>query len=157
MAISDVTFLTIKSATRDLVRDCGGVMRAGRIASVSDTTVSRWQTPGNGDVITIMAALALEAECGVPWVTSAMAEANGCRLGDPSGGGAVPANLQRLHAEADLAMSETGMEIQRALEDGHVTPGEAEVIDRKAAKSEQKLRAVRQRVAVLKVVGGREP
>lgn len=157
MPISEATLKAIKSATRDLVEDCGGVVRAGRLASVSDTTVSRWQKPGTGDLIPLMAALALEAECGVPWVTLAMAEANGYRLSDPSASEAK-ANLQRLHAEADLAMSETGVVLQEALDDGIVTPTEAEIVDRHAAKLERKIREFRQGVAVHKmtvVEGGR--
>ncbi|MCM5556304.1 hypothetical protein M4J40_01405 [Pleomorphomonas sp. NRK JP5] len=151
MSPIDDALSLIKGATRDLVKACGGLTRCERICGFSDSSISRWTLSTYGDVIPIMAALVLEAECGVPWVTSAMAEVNGRRLGDASGGAAVSVSLQRLHAEADLAMSETGLEVQKAFEDGRVTPSEAEVMDRKAAKTEQKVREFRQGLAGFKV------
>src|SRR5688572_21361412 len=80
--ISDAWFHRVKGATRDLIVRCGGVVRAGEIASTSKTEVSRWQTTGTDDIISLPAALALEAECGAPLVTAAMADLHGRRLSD---------------------------------------------------------------------------
>lgn len=151
MSMSDDALSRIKGATRDLVLACGGLERTARICGFSDSTISRWQLPRYGDVIPLMAALMLEAECQDPCVTRTMAEINGCRLGDGSGSAPEHSNLSILHAETDLAVSEMGMTLQRALDDGHVSPTEAELVDRDAAKAESKLRELRQGVARYKI------
>lgn len=151
MSMSDDAITRVKGATKDLVRSCGGLERSARICGFSDSTISRWQLPKYGDVIPIMAALTLEAECEIPWVTSAMAEINGCRLAEPGGDRSGGANLRRLYAEADLALSEAGLALQEAEEDGVVTPTEAELLDHHAAKHELKWREFRQGVAKYKV------
>ncbi len=80
--IPDAWFHRVKSATRDLVKLCGGVERAGEITHMSKSEVSRWQAGGPEVIIPITAALALEAECGVACVTSAMAGLTGRRLSE---------------------------------------------------------------------------
>lgn len=83
MAISEAWFHRLKAATRDLVKVCGGVVRAGEISGYSKTEVGRWQSATDTDVIPIPAALALEADSGRAFVSSVMAELNGRRLGEP--------------------------------------------------------------------------
>ena len=61
-AVSDHFLYRLKAATRDLVKLVGGVVRAGEITSHSKTTVSRWQSVTDPDVIDLCAAIALEVE-----------------------------------------------------------------------------------------------
>lgn len=108
--ISDAWFHRIKSATRDLVKMAGGVVRAGEIANASKSEVSRWQSATDADVISLPAALALEGECGVPLVTSVMAELNGRRLSDPDAEGREASNLFARHAEVLRSSGEMASE-----------------------------------------------
>ncbi len=57
--ISDAWFHRVKSATRDLVQACGGVVRSGELAHVSKTEVSRWQTATDEAIIPLPAVLVL--------------------------------------------------------------------------------------------------
>jgi hypothetical protein len=83
--ISDQDLQRIKAATRDLVRGCGGLDRAAEIALLSRSELSRCQSPTAPSIISIPAAVALEAECGVPYVTQAMAAIQGRTLSGPDG------------------------------------------------------------------------
>lgn len=157
--IPDAWFHRVKSATRDLVKLCGGVERAGEIAHVSDTVVSRWQTGGDPAIITVPAVLALEAECGVACVTSIMAGLNGRRLvdGDETSGGDASAIVAR-HAEVMRAVGEMMTAYASAARDGRFTPAEAEAMDRAAGHVATSLDAWRNDIAAAKgprlVAGG---
>lgn len=150
--ISDVWFHQIKSATRDLVKLCGGVIRAGELANTSKTEVSRWQTATAPDLIDLAAALALEAECGLPLVTTVMAELNGRRLTDEASAQSASSLLDR-HAEVLRKSAETATLMARALEDMTITPAEAEQLDRAAAEQETSLRSFRAGLAAVKATG----
>lgn len=153
--ISDAWFHRVKSATRDLIKLSGGVVRAGEIASVSKTEVSRWQTATDPDVISLPAALALEAECGVPLVTTVMAELNGRRLSDPEVDTAArgATNIMAQHAEFLRCSAEVSASTAAAVVDQQVTPAEAEIIDRKLAELERVIADKRQGLAGLKAGG----
>lgn len=127
--ISDAWFFQIKAATRDAVVRCGGVIRSGEIAIASKSEVSRWQSVTDPDIITIPAALALEAEIGVPLITSVMASLNGRRLSDASESGDSAACLFRDHADLMRKSAEVQSTMAEALADGSVTPAEAERVD----------------------------
>lgn len=155
--ISDAWFHRVKSATRDLVKACGGVVRAGELAHASKSEVSRWQSPADSDLISIPAALALEGECGLPLVTTAMADLHGRRLSDPDAEGAVVANVFTRHAEAMRAAAELMAAGAKAAEDGRLTGAEAEIMDRAASAAELSIAQLRRDLAgakTLKVVGG---
>ncbi len=81
-AISDAWFFRIKAATRDAIVRAGGVVRAGEITLASKTEASRWQSVTDEAIIPIPAALALEAEIGMPVITEAMADLQGRRLSE---------------------------------------------------------------------------
>lgn len=149
-------FHRIKSATRDLVTACGGVDRSKDIASVSSSEISRWQVASQPALITIGAALALEAECGVPYVTAAMAEIGGRALADPSADGRPSADLDGAMMRTASAFSSSMTEYVDARADGVVTPSEAERVDRALGKLEGELAAVRGTLAhhKLRSVGG---
>ena len=148
--ISETWFHRIKAATRDLTDLCGGVVRSGEIANVSDTSVSRWRVATCSDVIPIPAALALEDECGVPVVTTVMAELNGRRLTDGAGKGGSGAAVAARQAEFFRAASEMMAQGATALADGDVTAAEAEIWDRFAAGAERELAALRLDLAAIK-------
>lgn len=147
--ISDAWFHRVKAATRDLVKLCGGVARAGEIAAASTSAISRWQHAGQEDIIPIAAVLALETDCGVPCVTSAMAGLQGRSLTDPDAEGEAgdTATLARLGAEVAQAHANMMIVSAQAHADGIVTPAEAEQIDRAAAEAEVALAAKRRALA----------
>lgn len=150
--ISDAWFHRIKAATRDLVRLCGGVVRAGEVAHTSKSEVSRWQTAQDPDIIPIASALALQAECGVPLITTVMADLEGRRLSDPEtdSAGASTSSIRTHHAEFLRASADVSVATASALADGEVSPAEAEIIDRELAEMERTISAKRQAIAGLK-------
>jgi len=127
--MDEAWFFRIKAATRDLVKACGGVVRAGDLASVSKSEVGRWQSPGDPGVIGIPAAMVLEAECGCAYVTAVMAENAGRRLVEADGAVSVADLLGRQGAVA-RSSAELVAEIAEAAADGRITAAEAERIDR---------------------------
>lgn len=158
--ISDAWFHRIKAATRDLVKACGGIVRAGELALTSKSEVSRWQSAADPDVITLPAILALEADCGLPLVTSVMADLNGQRL---AGGEEVSAvQIANHHADALRHAAELMAQGAAALADGRVTPAEAALLDRAAGDLERALAPLRRTLSSVQaaplraVSGGRE-
>lgn len=141
--ISDAWFFRVKAATRDLVARCGGVVRAGELAMVSKTEISRWQSVGEEGIITIPAALALEAECGAPLVTAVMADLHGRRLSDEVSDTSAASCLFRDHAELMRRSAEVQASMSEALADGTVTPAEAERVDRDLRGLDQSLDRMR--------------
>ena len=154
--ISDTWFQRIKAATRDLVKACGGVERSAEIAHVSKSEVSRWQVVTDESVLPIPAAVALENECGLPFVTTVMAELNGRRLTDGAEGGGSAASVAARHAEVIRAAAELMANGVQALADGTLTPAEAEIFDRTAAEVQRALAPLRLDLAAAKAgdVGG---
>lgn len=130
--ISDHDLQRIKAATRDLVRDCGGIDRAAAIALLSRSEISRCQAPTAPCIISLPAALALEAECGVPYVTEMMAAIHGRTLSGPDGEGPSASNTDPLN-EFGRSIEQFGRWVSawgESHSDGVVTPSEAERVDR---------------------------
>ena len=152
--ISETWFHRIKAATRDLTDLCGGVERSGEIAHVSKTEVSRWRVATESSVISIPAALALETECGVPLVTTVMAELNGRRLSDGEGEGGSAAAVALQQAEFLRAASQVMAQGAVALADGKVTGAEADIWDRSAAEAQRGLAELRLGLAAVKAGEG---
>ncbi|MBA4204627.1 MAG: hypothetical protein C0457_06535 [Polymorphum sp.] len=148
--ISDAWFYRIKAATRDLVAHCGGIQRAADKSSSSKSQVGRWQSVTDGDVIPLPQVLALEADCGVPFVTTVMAELQGRRLTDAESGDVVTASgLHSAHAEAMRAAAETMAAMAAALADGRITKAEAEIINRNYGTLEGAVTKTRQALAAI--------
>lgn len=145
----------LKAATRDLVRQCGGIERAAQLTSYSDTHVSRWQSIGESSTIPLQAIVMLEADCGVPTVSSALAALNGRRLADPEA--AAPemrtsvlghfASIARKSSDLQSAMAD-------AMSDYRLTPTEAEVLTRAAGEMIATCHRVQQDMATVKARGG---
>lgn len=150
--ISDTWFHRVKSATRDLVKMVGGVVRAGEVAGVSKSEVSRWQSATDGDVISLPAALALEAECGVPLVTSAMAELQGRRVSDPNEED-VATCLLGAFTGVTMALGELQTVMATTLSDGKVTPAEAGTVTRAATSLEDRVTQLKLVMAGIKAGG----
>ncbi|MCA3636886.1 MAG: hypothetical protein IOC54_14310 [Methylobacterium sp.] len=121
--IADSWFIAIKQATRDLVLASRGVVAAGEVAHASRSEVSRWQCATDPDIIPLAAVLALEAECGQPLVTGAMARLHGMRLSGeaPSSAAAIAAS----HAQIMQHFARLMQDMAHALADGQITPSEA--------------------------------
>jgi hypothetical protein len=145
--ISDAWFHRVKGATRDLVVRCGGVVRAGEIAATSKSEVSRWQSTGADDIISVPAALALEAECGAPIVTAAMADLHGRRLSDDPIVGEAASCLVRDHAAVMRHAGELTASFAEAISDGTVTAVEADRADRIARDLDEVLDRFRRNLA----------
>jgi hypothetical protein len=99
-SISDAWFYRLKAAQKDLIERCGGIERAAGKSSSSKSQVGRWNNPGDPDIMVMSAVLLLEADCGVPFVTTAMAELNGRRLADPDNFAAATGSILARHADA---------------------------------------------------------
>lgn len=148
-ALQSDTFHRIKAATRDLVQLCGGLKRAGEVLGVSEQTVSRYQLPTHPELMPLAAVLILEGECGLSPVTRAMAQVNGRDLAEP-GEGAEAGCLMQRHADVMREVGDlmtTGADV---LNDGRVTPAEAERLDREAGDVEAALGRLRGDLASVK-------
>lgn len=145
----------LKAATRDLVRQCGGIERCAELTGYSDTQASRWQSVGETATIPLQAVVILEADCGVPTVSSALAALNGRRLADPEE--AAPemrssvlghfASIARKSSDLQAAMAD-------AMSDYRLTPAEAEVLTRAAGEMIATGHRVQQDMATVKARGG---
>lgn len=149
-AISEAWFHRIKAATRDLVKACGGIERAGEIAHAGKSTVSRWQHAGEEDIIPLPAVLALEADCDRPYVTRIMADLNGRGLTDPEAVADVAGSLTTHHNEVMRQFADLTTSVVSATADGVVSPAEAEIVDRDAAAMERALADLRRKMAAKK-------
>ncbi|WP_243368889.1 phage regulatory CII family protein [Microvirga solisilvae] len=149
--ISDAWFHRIKAATRDLVKACGQIERAAEIANVGKSTMGRYHSSTDPDIITMPAVLALESECGIPYITTVMAELNGRRLSDPEAAeGASISCVARGHAEVMRSSAEVGAVGADAFADMTMTPAEADIVDRQLADLITKATEQRQRLAAVK-------
>lgn len=151
---SSAWFHRIKAAQRDLIRLVGGIDRAAEISSVSPSHIGRMNNPRDTDLMPISVVYALESECGVPVVTSAMAELNGRRLTDPEndkaiGQGVVVAYSEMVRRAGDLI---SGGAV--AISDMVVTPAEATKMDRDAAELQEGIAILRKALAAVKASGG---
>jgi hypothetical protein len=153
MLSTDAMRLRMAAATRDLVTACGGVERAAGLASVSTSQVSRWQSAQHEDTIPLLAALALEADSGLPLVTAAMAAAHGRTLTDAASGAAA-ASVAHVMADVVGATGEVMARHSAAMADGRLTPAEAETLDRTVGALDRKVESLRQHLALVKCGGG---
>lgn len=160
--ISDAWFHRVKSATRDLVTACGGLKRVEAIAHASKSEVSRWQVATDEAIIPLPAVLVLEADCGLPLVTTVMADLGGRRLEGPSDETGGAAAMLGHCTETMRAASELFGSAAAAFADGKITGAELEILDRNAGALERILAGLRLGIAqakggpALKVVGQAE-
>lgn len=97
---TDAWFHRMKSAQRDLIKLAGGIERAAEITSFAKSSVGRWNNAGDAELMPPQAVYALEAECGVPVFTAAMAALHGRRLSDPDEHARKAGDVLQRYAEA---------------------------------------------------------
>ncbi|ACM36400.1 MULTISPECIES: hypothetical protein [Rhizobium/Agrobacterium group] len=147
-------FHRIKAAQRDLIRLVGGIERASEISSVSPSHIGRMNNPRDTDLMPISVVYALESECGLPLVTSAMAELSGRRLTDPEGDRAVEQSAILAYADMMQQAGDLFSGAAIAFSDLVATPAEATKMDRDAAALEAKIGVFRKALAGVKARGG---
>ena len=92
--------LRIKAAQHQLIALCGGIDDCVEVGNFGRSTVGRWYDLGDPTLMPLNAVIALEAHCGQPIVTAALAEINGRRLAAPDGEAASQISVMNHHAEA---------------------------------------------------------
>ncbi len=144
----------LKAALRDLIAACGGIERTAALSTLGKSTVGRWQDPDAKDFPNVAIVAALEAECGVPSVSRAMAELAGLPVGTRSADigqdGCIMASHAQTVGQAAQLMAEGAM----AFADNHVSPSEANALDRVAQKLERDLSEYRKILAGIRGEGG---
>ena len=140
-------FYRLKAAQRDLIKRVGGIERAAELASISKSQMGRFNNDGDPELMPIPAVLMLQRECGVPLVTTAMAELEGRRLADPEMGDAANACIMASHAEVVVQAGELMAAGAMAFADGRLTPSEAAGMDRAASALERAVAEFRKAAA----------
>jgi hypothetical protein len=154
--ITTAWFHRIKAAQRDLIRLSGGIERSAEISSISKSHIGRMNNATDPELMPLHAVYALESECGVPVVTSAMAELSGKRLVDPEGEQGANHCLIAAYSDTVRKAGELISGGAVAIADLVVTPAEAMKMDRDAAELEQGLAALRNALAAVKARGGQK-
>ena len=145
----------IKAAQNQLIALCGGIDGAlDAYDKAGRSTIGRWNDLGDPTLMPLVAVIALEAHCGQPVVTAALAEISGRRLADPDIGRQAQANVLSHHADAIVHAGQLMAAGAQAFADGRITPNEATTIDRAAGALEQALGDNRKALATVRAAGG---
>lgn len=127
----------LKLAQRDLIARCGGLKGAADRAGVSEGHAGRWNNPEKPDLMPIETVYVLEAACGVPYVTRALAGIHGRNLTDIEeevAGELVAAELHNAIASIFAHQATLMANWSAAIRDGRVTPAESTIIMRDLSK-----------------------
>lgn len=156
MTERDEWYFRIKTATRALVKMIGTYEDAGRICGVSAKTMHRYGevTPGNNDFIPIRSALKLEAECGVPCVTEAMAAHGGLSLA-AADGSAPPACMMTAFGGVANEFGDLANRVADALRDGELSPNDHIAINDALSSLNEAVSKAKGTSAKLRAVGER--
>lgn len=154
MPVSEAWMFRVKAAQRDLVEACGGIKRVESRFNYGKSTVGRWNDAGDPTLMPLGAIVALESDCGIPYVTGALAEVNGRRLSDPDEDKASDVCVMTSHAELLRHTAELANGMAVAISDSRVTPTEAQTIDRIAASMQNAINDMRGALAAIKAKGG---
>lgn len=119
----DEWFFRFKTATRALIKMIGTIEDAALVAGVSKSVMHRWSSTTDADMITIAAALKLEAECGVPCVTEAMA-AHGRLTLTKSDGSVPPSCMMSAFGGVADEFGDLANRVAEALRDGNLSPND---------------------------------
>lgn len=148
--------LRIKAAQNQLIAVCGGIDDA--VESLSGTfgrsTVGRWHDLGDPTLMPLQAVMTLEASCGQPIVTAALAELNGHRLAGREPGLVAAGEVMRHHTETVMRMLDAMRADAEAFADGKLTPREAGDVDRALGALENELSEYRLALAGVRAAGG---
>lgn len=119
----DEWFFRIKTGTRALVKMIGTHEDAGAIAGVSKTQMHRWAHPQDSDLITLTAAMKLEAECGMPCISEVMAAQLGNHL-VRSDGSAPPSCLVTAFGKLSDEFADVAGRVGEAIQEGSISPND---------------------------------
>lgn len=142
------------AAQRDLIERCGTVERVAEKCGYSKSEVGRWRGGASPEFMPVGVIALLEGDCGHALVTSVLAEANGRRLTDPELERVSDVNVMTANADMLIRQAESAVALAQAFADGHVTPNEALIADRKLAEQERATSDLRAALAVVKARGG---
>lgn len=154
MRLSEAWMYRVKAAQRDLIEACGTVRRIEERFNFGKSTVGRWTNGADPTLMPIEAVVALESECGIPFVTTVLAELQGRRLSDPNEDAAGDVCVMSSHAELLRSAAELTTGMAMAIADGKVTPAEAASIDKVASKMQTAMADMRSALATIKARGG---
>lgn len=154
MAFSETWMYRVKAAQRDLVEACGTVRRVEARFNYGKSTIGRWENSADPTLMPMQAVIALEADCGTPFVTSVMAELSGRRLSDPNEARAEDICIMTSHADLLRQVAELTGSMALAISDGKVTPAEAHTLDRIASKMQDAMSDLRTALANIKAKHG---
>ncbi|MCM5689156.1 hypothetical protein M8037_10135 [Sinorhizobium meliloti] len=123
--LTNAWFHRLKAATRMLIKLNGGIEACAELTSLSKSQIGRCNSDKDPDLLPIPSVIRLEAECGNPVVTRAMAELHGCQLVNPDEQGHDDRCLMRDNAEMQQRNSEFQSGLYSAAGDNVITPNEA--------------------------------
>lgn len=152
--MTDDWFYEIKGAQKDLIREAGGIVRAGDICGLSKSEMGRFNRTDTPDLMPPHVVRILERETRKQYFTDVMARAAGCRLTDPDEVRTAAECIATSHAELRLYESELDMEMARSQADGQFSPSELAMADKKAALLQSKLADFRASLAGGMAKGG---
>ncbi|NVP57898.1 hypothetical protein [Mycoplana rhizolycopersici] len=137
--MTNAWFHRLKAANRMLIKLNGGIEESARLASISKSQIGRCNSAGDTELLPITATIRLEAECGEPVVTRAMAELHGCALVNPKDKPVDGRCIMRDNAELQRLNGEFQVSLANASADLVVTPAEALVSLRNLEQLKRKL------------------
>lgn len=123
--LTNAWFHKLKAANRLLIKKNGGIEEAALICSLSKSQVGRCHADNDTELLPTPAQLRLEAECGDPCVTRAMAGLHGCKLSDPEQAQGDGTCLLRGSLDIGAAANEYQRNASIAYSDLKVTVAEA--------------------------------
>ncbi|MBD9390153.1 hypothetical protein IB237_23410 [Agrobacterium sp. AGB01] len=151
---SDAWFHRVKSAQRDLIKLVGGIERAAQISSMSKSQIGRFNNTADTELMSVSVVYALEADCGVPVVTNAMAELSGRRLSDPDADREADICVQRAKADLVKKLGELLSRSADAAADGFISVAEARQLMGLSSDIDQINSRFRQSLAIVASRGG---
>lgn len=137
--MTNAWFHRLKAANRMLIKLNGGIEASAELASISSSQIGRCNSTTNTELLPITAVIRLEAECGDPVVTRAMAELHECTLVNPKDKPADGRCVMRDNGELQRLNGELQIGLAAATADMVITPTEAMVSLRNVEALERKI------------------
>jgi hypothetical protein len=137
--MTNAWFHRLKAANRMLIKLNGGIEASADLASISCSQIGRCNSTTNTELLPVTAIIRLEAECGDPVVTRAMAELHDCTLVSPNDKPADGRCVMRDNGELQRLNGELQIGLAAATADMVITPSEAMVSMRNLEALERKI------------------
>ncbi len=137
--MTNAWFHRLKAANRMLIKLNGGIEESAELASISKSQIGRCNSTTDTELLPITAIIRLEAECGDPVVTRAMAELHECTLVSPKDKPADGRCVMRDNGELQRLNGELQIGLAAAVSDMVITPSEAMVSLRNLEAVERKI------------------